>query len=123
MNVKSGCGKAEAGRRRDAALRRQTHMNMSKTRLQTQKRVTAAPTHLRDYYAYGFNLCHSTYRKLIEADTRILRGDFEPDMPTKPLQPFLRFYPALQLQGVRRRRSCFNLFESLLEAAGVHRNV
>jgi len=31
MNVKSGCEKAETGRRRDAALRRQTHMNMSKT--------------------------------------------------------------------------------------------
>jgi hypothetical protein len=31
MNVKSGCEKAEAKRRRDAAPRRQTHMNMSKT--------------------------------------------------------------------------------------------
>jgi hypothetical protein len=31
MNVKSGCEKAEVGRQRDAALRRQTHMNMSNT--------------------------------------------------------------------------------------------
>ena len=31
MNVKSGCEKAEARRRRDAALRRQTHMDMSNT--------------------------------------------------------------------------------------------
>jgi len=31
MNVKSGCEKAETRRRRDAALRRQTHMNMSNT--------------------------------------------------------------------------------------------
>jgi len=31
MNVKSGCEKAEARRRRDVALRRQTHMNMSNT--------------------------------------------------------------------------------------------
>jgi hypothetical protein len=31
MNVKSGCEKAEARRRRDAALRRQTHINMSET--------------------------------------------------------------------------------------------
>ena len=31
MNVKSGREKAEARRRRDAALRRQTHMNMSNT--------------------------------------------------------------------------------------------
>jgi hypothetical protein len=24
-------------------------------------------------------------------DTKVLRGDFEPDMPAKPFQPFLRF--------------------------------
>jgi hypothetical protein len=52
-----------------------------------------APPRLRDYYAYGVILCHSTYRKLIEADTKVLRDDFEPDMLTKPLQPFLRFKP------------------------------
>ncbi len=49
-------------------------------------------TRLRDYYADGVNLCHSTYRQLIEVDTKILRDDFEPGMLTKPLQPFLRFW-------------------------------
>jgi hypothetical protein len=60
MNVKSGCEKAETGRRRDAALRRQTHMNMSNTpftNIETcdgvAKPQTAGATPTRLHYAYG----------------------------------------------------------------------
>ncbi len=41
--------------------------------------------------AYETTALISTYRKLIEVDTKILRDDFELSMPTKPFQPFLRF--------------------------------
>jgi hypothetical protein len=71
MNVKSGCEKAEARRRRDAALRRQTHMNMSNTPFTNTKTCSGElaedNTRRRAYdYAYGVILCHSTYRKLID---------------------------------------------------------
>jgi hypothetical protein len=33
-------------------------------------------------------------------DTKTLRDDFEPDMPTKPLQPLLRFWRSDLLDAV-----------------------
>jgi hypothetical protein len=78
MNVKSGCEKAEAGRQRDAALRRQTHMNMSNTpftnietcdgELDAQaedNRSRAYETLVRQRRLRRYR-CNSTYRQLID---------------------------------------------------------
>jgi hypothetical protein len=77
MNVKSGCENGGGWRKPDGEA---GHINMSETpftnietcngELDAQATDNRSPRHtpprLRDYYAYGVILCHSTYRKLID---------------------------------------------------------
>jgi hypothetical protein len=73
MNVKSGCEKAEAGRRRDAALRRQTHMNMSNipfTNIETCDGELDAQAEDNRSRAYGTLLRHAALSPAITFASR-----------------------------------------------------
>ncbi len=76
------------------------------------------PPRLRDYYAYGVILCHSTYRKLIDGGYvayETPRDNSQPDMPSKIVSTLLEILlPAYSMRDKLAVYSVSTLLEILL---------